>query len=99
VIEAAAMTPLPAAKPTTHFRDMSYTQFARAVGVYGPACEDDYKRGKPATAGAPAELPVVDRGKPVMAAVSTSVSQPVEPVAQVAYSIDSTITLEGLRRY
>jgi hypothetical protein len=78
---------------------MGYAQFARAVGVYGPACEDDYKHGKPATAGGPAEMPVVDRSKPVMAAVSASVSQPVEPVAQVAYSIDSTITLEGLRRY
>jgi Flp pilus assembly protein TadD len=102
VTRAAAVipaTPRPATRPTLQFRDMSYVQFAQTVGIYGAACEDDYKRGKAVTAHGPAEMPVVDRSKPVVAAVEAKIVQPTEPVEQVAYRIDSTITLEGLRRY
>jgi len=100
VIEVAHATARPAARPTTHFRDMSFAQFARSVGVYGPACEDDYHRAKTDGAGSrPAETPVVDKGKPVVASVGTTTTQTAEAVEQVAYRIDGTITLEGLRRY
>src|SRR5690606_39662608 len=104
VIEVVHTMPRPAPRPTRHFRDMSFAQFARAVGIYGPACADDYDRHAPAVADGPAgtpaiETPASDRNRPVMAAVGTSVNQPIEPVEQVAYRIDSTITLEGLRRY
>jgi Flp pilus assembly protein TadD len=100
VIDVAHTMARPAARPTTHFRDMSFAQFARSVGIYGPACEDDYHRGKTDSAGtSPAETPVVDKGKPVVASLGTTTTQTAEAVEQVAYRIDSTITLEGLRRY
>ena len=99
VIEVAHTTARPAMKPGTHFRDMTFAQFASSVGVYGPACEDDYPHGKPANARGPVETPVVDKGKPVVASVGTATTQTAEAVEQVAYQVDSTITLEGLRRY
>ncbi|HEX7006917.1 MAG TPA: tetratricopeptide repeat protein, partial [Alphaproteobacteria bacterium] len=104
VFEVAHTVPQPAPRPTMHFRDMTFAQFARAVGIYGPACADTYDSKAPAVAdgpaGAPAiETPAIDPSQPVMAAVAASVTQPIERVEQVAYRIDSTITLEGLRRY
>ena len=96
IVEVAHPTTPPLAR---HFREMSYAQFASAVGIAGPACDDDYKPGKLENARRAPETPVVDKGKPVVAALSTTTSQPIEPVAQVAYQIDGAITLEGLRRY
>jgi Flp pilus assembly protein TadD len=86
-------------QPKRDFRDMSFLEFARSVGVYGLACEDDYRRNKTNDAAHPAESPVVDKSRPVVASVGTTTTQTAEAVEQVAYRIDSTITLEGLRRY
>jgi Flp pilus assembly protein TadD len=99
VIEVAHPVARPATRPTVHFRDMTFAQFASSVGVYGPACQDDYKAAKRDSAKGPAETPVVDKGKPVVASVGTTTTQTAEAVEQVAYQVDSTITLEGLRRY
>ncbi|MGE5147822.1 MAG: tetratricopeptide repeat protein [Candidatus Eiseniibacteriota bacterium] len=99
VVEVAHAAPRPAKRPTLHFRDMTFAQFASSVGVYGPACEDDYHAAKRENAHGPAEAPVVDKSKPVVASVGTAMTQTAEAVEPVAYQVDSQITLEGLRRY